>query len=328
MVRIVLSGQSDIDLILQTVLPAHQYLTKPCEPEKLRAAIEQALKVRGIVSDRTVQALVSSMDSLPVLPQLYRDITDELNASDPSPQIVGRIIAKDVGMTAAILKVVHSSFFGFARHIATPEQAVVLLGLNTVRSLVLTTHIFSLFDLSKVPDYSLPELWDHCIRVSALARRICQTMQTDKEMEDNAGIAGMLHDVGKLIFAAKLTKQYNEILRIVRQENRLVWEVERDMLGVTHTEVGAYLMGLWGLPSPVVEAIAFHHAPTAAGEGFKPLTAVHAANVFDRNGFVLNDAYAKPELDGGYIQKLGLLDRIPEWEKAAASYFEEVRHDD
>ncbi|TVM15170.1 two-component system response regulator [Oceanidesulfovibrio indonesiensis] len=324
-VRIVLSGHSDLECIVKSVLPAHQYLSKPCKPEKLKAVIEQAIRVTQLVKDDTLRKIVSSLDALPVLPQLYDDINAELNSEEPSLQTISQIISRDVGMSAEILKLVNSSFFGFARHIGSVEQAVTMLGVNIIKSLVLTVHVFSVFDTKKSPHISINQLWEHCIRVSNLARRLCREDSCVREVADNACIAGMLHDIGKLVFASSYTDQYNEVLQQAREENRRIWDVEREALGTTHAEVGAYLMGLWGMPDDVVEAIAFHHAPVAALADYRPLTGVYVSNVLDHRHYIVNKHYVLPELDMDYLARIGLAGRVPMWERATQEYLEELR---
>ena len=323
-VRIVLSGHSDLECIVKSVLPAHQYLSKPCKPEKLQSVIEQAIRVTQLVEDNTLKEIVSNLDALPVLPQLYDDINMELISDDPSLQSVSAIISRDVAMSAEILKLVNSSFFGFARHIGSVEQAVTMLGVSIIKSLVLTVHVFSIFDTKKSPLISINQLWEHCIRVSNLARRICREDNCVRELADNACIAGMLHDIGKLVFASTCTEQYNEVLQKARNENRRTWDVEREIMGTTHAEAGAYLMGLWGMPDDVVEAIAFHHTPVSAPTDYRPLTSVHVSNVLDHKCYVINEHYILPEIDMDYLGQIGVADRLPRWERATQEYLEEL----
>lgn len=324
-IRIILSGHSDLNLVIKSVLPAHQYLSKPCESDKLKSVIERTIKIRDIVSNDEMKKLIASVDKLPVLPKLYREITDELKSPDPSIRNVGKIIACDVAMTAKILNLVNSSFFGFTRHISSPEQAVTLLGINIIKSLVLSVHIFSLLmDVEKTPQYNFQYLWEHSFRTSNIVRRICASLKTEKELADDACIAGLLHDVGKIVYSITCADKYDRVLAAVRKENRPVWEMEKEILGFTHAEAGACLMGLWGLPDSVVEAIAFHHSPFAPDGDFRPLTAVHAADVLDHGLFVINESYAKPSIDLEYLGKLNLVEQFALWEDDIINYFKSI----
>ncbi len=324
--RIMLSGQSDLDLIVKSVLPAHQFLTKPCKAETLVRVIEDALRAKETITDSGLQSVVSAIDKLPVLPRAYQEIMEELNTPEPSMTKITRIVSRDVGMAAEILKVVNSSFFGFARRVDSLERAVTLLGINTIRSLVLGVHIFSAFDATGLAGYDLKKLWEHSIRTSSLAKLLCQAEGRDKEAQNEAGIAALLHDVGKLVFAANLQEEYARVLAKVRAENRLVRVVELEILGTTHAEVGAYLMSLWGMPARVVEGILSHHQPRAGDGGFDLPAAVHVANVLDHEHWNINPEYAKPEMDKTYLESLGCLERIEAWSQAAGEFMNEVRN--
>ncbi|MBW1711850.1 MAG: HDOD domain-containing protein [Deltaproteobacteria bacterium] len=313
-VRIVLSGQSDQKMILKSALPTHQFLSKPCDPDVLKTTVARACAWRDVVANEAVQEAVAKIKSLPALPDKYVEITRELESETSSASNIGRIIAQDVGMTADILKMVNSSFFGFVRHVSSPEEAVALLGIDVVKSLVLTTHLMTAYDCRQVRNFSLQGLWRHCLATAAMARQIAKTNVRDQKFFDQAFIAGLLHDVGKLVLAYNLPDKYNLILDQVRAENRLVWEVEGQVLGTSHAEVGGYLLGLWGLPDSIVGAVVFHHDPsTSLDEDFTPLTAVHVADFLEHELVRINEDYARPEVDADYLAGLGLIDRLPEW---------------
>ncbi len=313
-VRIVLSGQSDREMALKAARPTHQFLSKPCDPDLLKATVARACALREVVTNDAVRRVVAKIDTLPALPDLYFAVINEIQSDTSSAVSVGRIIAKDVGMTADVLKMVNSSFFGFARHISNPEEAVTLLGLDVIKGLILSAHLVKVYDKSAIRGFSLEALWRHCLSVGGLAKKLAAEVVRDRKTVDAAFIAGLLHDVGKLVIGANLSAEYNALLDTVRAENRLVWEVERDALGTSHAEVGAYLLGLWGLPDVMVEALVFHHQPSASLSGrFNPLTAVHAADCLERELFKTNAHYATPQLDMDYLATLGLTDRLPCW---------------
>ncbi|MDD4952330.1 MAG: response regulator [Desulfovibrionaceae bacterium] len=314
--RIVLSGYSDLDLVLKAVMPAHQYITKPCDTETLKEVVQRTLKIQEYAHSQVIRSLISSIDSLPTAPELFAQLTAELHSKDPSLARVAKIVSQDVAMSAKILKLVNSSFFGFCRHISSPNQAVTLLGINIIRALVLTIHVFSSFSMEKRL-FAIKGLWDHCIRVSSLAKKIAEAEGADRQTCDDCFIAGLLHDVGKLILAVRFTGQYESVLARVRRENRPPWRVESEVFDATHAEVGAYLMGLWGLSGTVVEAIAFHHAPCVLAKGFSPLIGVYAANILDHRLCVINKHYARQDFEPGLLERLGLAKKLQEWEEIA-----------
>ena len=163
-VRIILSGHADREMILRSVRPAHQYLSKPCNADILKSTIQRACNLRESLADEEMKKLISKMDTLPSLPSLYIEIMKEIQSPDSSIKRVATIIEKDMGMSAKILQLVNSAFFGVPRHISSPVQAVTMLGLEMIKALVLSIHVFLLtIELFLVPlirpaDRSKPHL--------------------------------------------------------------------------------------------------------------------------------------------------------------------------
>lgn len=325
-VRIILSGHSDMGMVLKAVKPAHQYLSKPCGAEELKEAVVRALALGTVLTDESVKRIISRIDTLPAVPALFVKLVEELNREDPSPRRIGDLISEDVGMSAGILKVVNSSFFGLRTHVSSPHQAVNLLGTDTIKALVLSVHLFSRHESESGLAFSFPGLWRHSAVTAALAKAIAETDSRDPRMADHCYIAGLLHDVGKLVLACHFTDGYARVLGRVRSENRPVHEVEKEDLEVTHAEVGAYLLGLWGLPSVVVEAVFHHHAPARHSDvGFTPLAAVHVANSLEHELVVLGKGYALHPLDQDYLAAQGLDGRLPLWREACERRLQEIQ---
>ncbi|MBU1221894.1 HDOD domain-containing protein [Myxococcota bacterium] len=319
-VRIVLSGYSDIELVLKSILPAHQYISKPCEPEKLRDVVERALNMSKIISNEKVKEIVTKIETLPVLPGVYQELMNEINKPECSLPEIGRIISRDVGMSAKILKLVNSSFFGFARHIGSTEQAVNLIGLNVMKAIILYENIFNVCEASTLKNLKLERVWEHSINVGRIAKRLIEiTPQTtgDKQLSEEAFIAGMLHDVGKIILGANFHDTYIHIHNRIKTEKLSMEELELEEIGTTHAEVGAYLLGLWGTSEPIVEAIAFHHSPMATTSEIRPLAVVYAADYFEREETQINVALLPFNAD--YFSKLGLSTMIDKYRKETAT---------
>ncbi len=317
-VRIVLSGHSDKEMILRSVGPTHQYLAKPCDPEMLKETVARSCALRELLNSPSLKDLVSQMNSLPSLPDLYMKVVQELSLPNASIQRIGDIISQDVGMTAKILQLVNSAFFGLRRHISTPAMAVNLLGLDTVKSLVLTIQVFSQFEQPKVREFDLPVLWNHSVATGTIARAIAAATSRDVKMADHTLMAGLLHDAGKLVLAAKVPDQYQNSIVHARAKAVPMWVAEREVLGTTHAEVGAYLMGLWGLPDLIVEGIAYHHTPAHhMATTFSPLTAVHVANALEHEAHPSADQAHPFEIRLDYLSGLGLADRLDRWRELA-----------
>ena len=217
MVRIILSGQSERGMVMKTIKPAHQYLAKPCDDATLKACLGRARLLRGMMADESLRGLISQIDTLPSLPALYMAIVKELEKDCASIKTIGGIISQDIGMTAKILQLVNSAFFGFRRHIASPAEAVELLGLETIKVLVLSVEIFSQLDQEKIPAFSVKSLWDHSLATGVYARTIAVQEKVEHALVEDSFMAGVLHDAGKLVLAANLPDRYQGVLTLAAQ---------------------------------------------------------------------------------------------------------------
>jgi putative nucleotidyltransferase with HDIG domain len=314
MIRFILSGHSDREMILKSVGPTHQFLTKPCSAENLKAALLKATALLELLVNETLLNTVSQMKSLPSLPTLYSQIMKELQQPGASIKQVGEIIAQDVGMTAKILQLVNSAFFGLPRHISSPSQAVGLLGLDTVRALVLSIQVFSEFEKTNIESFLIEALWQHSVNVSQCANHIARAVKVEKKSIDDGLMAGLLHDVGKLVLSVNFPDKYPDALGLARSEGLQLWQAEREIFGASHAEVGAYLMGLWGLPDAIVEALAYHHRPSECPcSSFSSLTTVHVANYFDHADGMREKGIPESQPDMEYLRKIGMADQFPVW---------------
>lgn len=310
-IRIALSGQTDQNIIYRCIQNAHQYLAKPCDPDVLIETVRRAHIIRDLLEDEQLATRVKAMSSIPSLPEQYKRIMKELQSDDPSMQKIGEIIESDVAMTAKILQLVNSAFFGLAQHVATPSQAAMLLGVDVIRSLALTAGVVSQFDARISEKMHLQSVWSRSAEVGALAKAIAMEETNAKLLADYAFMAGMLMDVGRFVLASNMTDEVADNYQAARASGEADWQVERDLFGQSHMEVGAYLVGLWGLPNPIVAAVAYHHTPSAFScHEFSPLTAVHSALAIVE----ADDAGAVRGLDTAYIESLNLTDRIEGWQ--------------
>jgi putative nucleotidyltransferase with HDIG domain len=307
-VRIVLTGQSSREAVLQAVNVAHRQLSKPCDPEVLKAAVRRACALRDLLSSGPLLTLLSRLESVPSMPAMYAEVVRELESPESSLQKVGEIIARDVGMSAKILQMVHSAFFGLRFHVASPAQAVVYLGAETTKTLVLAANIFSRFNPERLKPFSIEGLWVHSQVVSRLAGLVARAEGCARKDVEYATMAGLLHDTGKLVLAGYLPDQYRQVLALAREQGLAECAAEREVFGATHAEIGAYLFGLWGLPDPIVEAVAWHHRPAdCPADGFGPLAAVHVANALAHGG-------EAERLDGDFLARLGAAGRLAAWQ--------------
>jgi HD-like signal output (HDOD) protein/CheY-like chemotaxis protein len=318
-VRIVLSGQANQESILRVVGPAHQYLSKPCDAEALKAKLRQAFVLRDVLSDPAVTSLVARLRSLPSVPAVYVELMNEMRTENASLRRIGQIIEQDVAMTAKILQLVNSAFFGVRTQVASVAHAVQLLGLDLVRTLMLSAEIVSQLDGRAMKRFRLSGMWQHSLVVSRFVRLIARLERIDDDTTGHAVTAAMLHDAGRLVLASCLPDEYGAITDRAARERQPLAEIEHEVLGCTHAEVGAYLLGLWGLPDPVTVAVAWHHRPSASGaHTLGPLALVHAADALAGQLLPERDDVPVPP-DHEFLASLPASGNYAEWKLACAA---------
>jgi HD-like signal output (HDOD) protein len=252
--------------------------------------------------------LVAQVKTLPTPPVLFAELEAALNNPDISAEEVGRILERDVSMSAKILQLCNSAFFGFREHVTRPRHAVALLGVSLVRSLTLAFHAFTKWT-NKVPRFDHNALLAHSLNVAAASQNIAEAQGVPEKIREEFFIAGLLHDIGKLVLAANASETYNNVFEIAASEARPFVDVERDLLGATHAEAGAYLLGLWGFGDGIVMATAYHHLPSSCpNKETVLLAAVHVANAFDHQR-----AGEDRAVDLDFLRHLHLADRLDAW---------------
>lgn len=312
--RIIYSSCSDQHSILSCVGVIHQFLPKPCPVELLKATIPRAAMIRSLLPNPAIREKVSKMERIPSLPTLYLELVRKLQSMDSSIEDIAKTASQDIGMTAQILKIVNSAYFGLPEPTSNIAHAISFLGIETVKHLVLAIGIFSQFESRKLGGISLETLWQHSSRTAEAAKAIARSERAGRQVVEDAVAAGLLHDVGKLVLASNYPEQYEEVGRNA-QAKRVEWLVEeREAFGFDHAEVGGYLLGLWGLPPAVVEAVAFHHFPTKSERTtFTALTAVHAANVLVQTKRPSYGGIVMPQIDLLYLAKLNRVEAVADW---------------
>jgi HD-like signal output (HDOD) protein len=317
-VRLILSGYADKDLILKCVGSTHQYLAKPCDAESLKATVARASNLEDSLRNGRLKTLVCQMTRLPSIPKLYMEVVEKASRADTSVEEIGAIIGRDISMTVQVLKLTNSAFFGLSRQFSSASEAVAYLGLDTIKSLVLSIHAFSQFDKSETGAFKIESLWNHSLQVARSAKRISKLEGQEPKAVEESFTAGLLHDIGKLVLAVNMPKEYTEVIRLAESGLELP-QAEHQVFGANHADVGGYLIGLWGLPVPVVEAVALHHCPGRATQlTFSPLTSVHAANVLEWERPDAGNGVPPPLLDDAYLGQVGVSSRLSAWRKALA----------
>lgn len=312
--RLILSDFADTESTLRCMGRGHHHLSKPCDVSTLLNALAQESTLRTWLPNGKARALLAQMRQIPSPPSIYFQILAELRSADASVDRVGTILSQDLAITAKLLQLANSAVFGLQLQVLQATEAVAYVGLETTKSLVLLAHSFATFDRVRLAGFSVERLWRHSVLAGRFAKRIAEEEDGRPEVCDQAFTAGLLHDVGKLLFAANLPKEYGQVLALAKQENCALHEAEAKVLGAAHAEVGGCLLGTWGLPRPIVEAVALHHVPNRlTTTEFTPLTATHAADVVSQEVTDEKSGTSEPGLDEDYLLKLGLSDRPARW---------------
>lgn len=312
-VRFILSGHSDNELIMQSVGCTHQYLAKPCDPNLLVSTIENSFGLRELLADEELRNKIAEIPALPTLPETYTKLVSALGSDSTSIETVAKIVGTDIGMTAKVLHLVNSAFFGLPCRVDSTLRAVSFLGLETIKTLVLTVGIFEQFEVADIEGMSLEQIYSHSLAVGVTAQKVAQRLELEKRDIDDALMAGMTHDVGKPIMLIHFRDKLQSAIQLSRQKSIPLHQAERETLGVTHAEIGAYLLSLWGEQDPIVESVALHHRPSCnAQKTPNVLTAVHIANALQsRADFDDIEHWQATALDVVYLRELGIADRIP-----------------
>jgi putative nucleotidyltransferase with HDIG domain len=222
-------------------------------------------------------------------------------------------------MSAKVLKLVNSAYYGLPQRVASPALAVSLLGTDIIKSMILLIDIFAQFDRisALAPQFNFQNMQRHSLAVGGYARAIAHIERAEQSVMDSYFMAGLFHDIGKLILIANLPQQYNAAIQLSAEQGITISAAELAVFGATHAEVGAYLLGLWGFSDAIVEACAYHHQPAQAQErGI--VSVIYVANVYDQVGDALLTAEELPDLDADYLAEIGVLGRLPSWVEACA----------
>jgi HD-like signal output (HDOD) protein/CheY-like chemotaxis protein len=317
--RFIRADLADHQSVMKCVGTAHQYIVKPCDAETVISILTRAFQLDTWLPSDAAHRVISQLRRLPSPPQVYFKVVEALQSPEANLENIGTLIEQDPAMTAKLLQLVNSAVFGLQLQVSNPIEAVLYLGMDTTKSVILLAHTFSYFDRINSKSLSVSGLWEHSIRVGKVAQSISRAEGKSEDMCSEAFTAGMLHDAGKLALVANMPEEFMRAVDLARERKIELWEAEREVFGANHAEIGGCLLGIWGLPVPIVEAVALHHHPSQlVSKGFSALSAVHAANVVCHRTQTPIKGVASPQFDEPYFTELGLVARYPEWEKVSA----------
>jgi HD-like signal output (HDOD) protein len=306
--RIMLSGHAEREAIVRALPALHQLLSKPCDALTLRTAIERGFDQLVASRDARVREVIGRIDNLPTPPDVFFDLTRAMGSSTTSVADVASIVLRDPALSAKLLQLVNSAYFGSGQKTSSIEHAVSLLGTERLRYIGLTASVFS-----AVLSDPFPQLTVHDLQAkSSRSAMITRALLAGQPSRDAAFAAGLLHDVGHIVLITGMTEGYRPVVERWLAADEDITSIENELIGVTHAEVGACLLGLWGLPTSIVEIVRHHHDPGSAPEALRMATAaVHVADALCHG----DDRF----LDLASLERAGAIAKLPQWRQIAST---------
>jgi HD-like signal output (HDOD) protein len=304
--RIIVSGYSDPVQAARLTSLAHQYLAKPCEDRQVENVLERCFNLQELLEQESLRNVVGNVAKLPAMPKTYARLQNALAQPSVTAAEIGDIVTSDAAIATKVLQITNSAFFRLRKPMVRIKDAVTYLGFATIRNLVLCAEIFSQWKIvPELPGVDLQTLQLHAQQSAAA----CKSLNGGRIPPDDAWLAGLLHDIGYWVLIQECPREMAEAIELSRAQGLPLWKCELQRIGATHAQVGAYLLGLWGLPYPIVEAVALHHTPTAiVPHGYDLLSALAVSHAMLDP--VIAHAVAPtgdnaPDVDAGYLANVG-----------------------
>jgi HD-like signal output (HDOD) protein/CheY-like chemotaxis protein len=317
MIRMLLAPAADLEPAMRSLSVAHQVLGKPCDGATVEAVVDRACELQIALANDAVRSAIGGVDRLPSPPRTYLAVTTALENPDSSLNNIANIIERDMAASAKVLQVVNSAFFALRHDVKNIKQALSYLGVNMMRRILLSVETFSMYENHKGElAVSIDAIQEHGVAVGSLAT----ALMGNAPASEDAFMAGMLHDVGQLILATHSPERYAKVRSMIAKDGVPIHVAEREVLGATHAQVGAYLLALWGLPDSIVETAAHHHAPASVRHSsFEVLDAVYVADALVQE-LVGDEGTCGPGdlIDIAHLDSLGVAGSLPAWRHAAA----------
>jgi HD-like signal output (HDOD) protein/ActR/RegA family two-component response regulator len=303
--RIIVSGYSDPVQAVRLTSLAHQYVAKPCDGRELENIIERCFYLQDLLAQESLRKVVGRIGKLPAMPKTYGRLQAALAQPSVTAAEIGDIVNADAGIASKVLQITNSAFFRLRKPMVRIKDAVTYLGFATVRNLVLSAEIFSQWRAPEgLSDLDPERLQNH----AQCAAAACKALAGGRASPDDAWLAGLLHDIGYWVLIQECPKELGKAIQLARAEGLSLVECERQVTGASHAEIGAYLLGLWGLPYTIIEAVALHHTPTAVtphGYDLVGALAVSHALLEPPNArAILPDASPDKGVDAQYLASL------------------------
>jgi len=311
--RFILADENDKPLLDSEIGNTFHYLPKPCSQSILHRELQRVVALNNWLGHEKVKEIVASVNDFPTLPPVYMKVVNAVNSPNASSESISEAIMGDIAVTAKLLQTVNSSFFGLEEKVSDISHAISILGIESVKNIVLAIQVFGRIEDTD-QQALIDQLWHHSMSVAVAAKRIAKYETRNEKKAEEAYTAGLFHDIGKLVLIKSLPNQYKEARELAAELGISHWEAEERIIGCNHADIGAYLLGRWGLPMNVLETTALHHNPAKSFTAdFTTLSAVHAANaiVWSRHAGTEPHPDATPSKE--YLEHIGRVGAWNEW---------------
>ena len=302
--RIVIAKDADYRAARESSKVAHQCIRRTVDPAALAYEIGRVIALQRRIGTPEVLRFAGGLRRIPTMPSIYQQLRAIVSRPDFSLAQVTRTISQDAGIAARVLRLVNSAYFGLRSRVSTLDRAVSLLGAKTVSSLVFGLTVSDQFNTTGPAGQIVRSEWNRSLAVAMGAGSIARAATRDTEAADAAYLAGLFHNVGRMVLADNLGARYAGVSWPVRRAD--IVASERKLFSLGHPEVGALLLANWALSDDLVDAVAFSLDPssTVAG-GFAPLAAVHVAAAFN------DDA----PVDMEFLDRAGCSEHLGDWRR-------------
>ena len=307
-VRLLLSGQSGREALVRAMPAIHQLFSKPCDGKLLREVIDGKTALDMVPQNEVLWSVIGRCDQVPSPPPIYFELVRLL--ANPVATITNAtdLISRDPAMVAKMLQLVNSAYFGAGRATSSIEQAVRLIGLEPIKYIALTASIFGVLEHEPIAGLSLEATQNAALPAATFAAKL-----VDPRLRDATFAGALLRDLGHTVLATGVTSMYKAIADRVSATGELLIAVEREVLGVTHAEVGAAMLTIWGIPPTIVDAIRFHHDPGSAPVHVREIaSAIHVADCLLGTPYIGRPAL-RDGIDLESLGRAGVADRVDAW---------------
>ncbi|HPY96946.1 MAG TPA: response regulator [Candidatus Cloacimonadota bacterium] len=311
LVRILVADEWSKELIIKTNNLVHLIIEKSFMSETLVDTIIRAIQLQKLLENKNLSRLINSFDELPIMQNTYIELLHLLKSPDVPLKKIADLIAKDYSLTARTLQVSNMSIFTHIGRINNVQNAVVFLGTNVLKAIVLYLQVFNFESENLQAVKTIKALESHSTKVAEFAKTCAQYYKCSNEIQDHTFTASLLHDIGKFIVVTK-TNKWDNITCYAAENGLSINQAEKDILGTTHAEIGAYLLNLWGFPTSVVNAVAYHHNPSKAKNNtLGPLTFVHLSEAFISGDSLDHEDNIYHYLDLEYLNNVNIDGDLP-----------------